>query len=235
MVVFERGEPVPRLYRRFKIKTVEGANDVASIREVLLRRFKRAAEALGEPASAELSELPVPDASQDEPLATEATTEKHPHQLTPQHLEQWATLPDLILIDGGRGQLNAALEALQATGFAHIPTIGVAKGIDRNRFDLVRPEGAEALVLARDSHALHLVQRIDEEAHRFAITYHRKLRSKTALASPLEDIPGIGPRRKRALLKAFGSLDKIRQATVEELAAVPGMTRKAAEELKGML
>ncbi len=235
MVVFERGEPVPRLYRRFKIKTVEGANDVASIREVLLRRFKRAAEALGEPDSAELSELSVPDASQDEPLATEATTEKQPHQLTPQHLEQWAILPDLILIDGGRGQLNAALEALQATGFAHIPTIGVAKGIDRNRFDLVRPEVAEALVLARDSRALHLVQRIDEEAHRFAITYHRKLRSKTALASPLEDIPGIGPRRKRALLKAFGSLDKIRQATVEELAAVPGMTRKAAEELKGML
>jgi excinuclease ABC subunit C len=90
-------------------------------------------------------------------------------------------------------------------------------------------------VLARDSKALALIQRIDEEAHRFAITYHRKLRSKATLRSSLEDIPGIGPKRKRALLKAFGSLDAIRQASIDELAAVPGMTRKAAEELKSLL
>lgn len=260
MVVFERGEPKPGLYRRFKIKTVTGANDVASIHEVISRRFKRAAAILNEPtdvttsveslatalgATPEDGELvmgteqlgahstaatsEVEDASADEVDETD-----NPKRAT-QNLEKWAELPDLILIDGGRGQLNAALEALRAVSFEHIPTVGVAKGVGRDRFDLVLPDRAEPLVLARDSRALHLVQRIDEEAHRFAITYHRKLRDKEAYKSPLEEIPGIGPRRRRALLQAFGSLDAIRQASIEELAAVPGMNRKAAEELKGML
>ncbi|WP_370650117.1 helix-hairpin-helix domain-containing protein [Oscillochloris sp. ZM17-4] len=148
---------------------------------------------------------------------------------------KWADLPDLVLIDGGRGQLNAALDALRALKFDHIPVVGVAKGVDRNRFDLVRPDQEQLIVLARDSKALGIVQRADEEAHRFAITYHRKLRGKAVFASPLEDIPGIGPKRKKALLKAFGSLDGIRKASVEELAAVQGMTKKAAEELKGLL
>nr|WP_255603628.1 helix-hairpin-helix domain-containing protein [Oscillochloris sp. ZM17-4] len=139
------------------------------------------------------------------------------------------------MIDGGRGQLNAALDALRALKFDHIPVVGVAKGVDRNRFDLVRPDQEQLIVLARDSKALGIVQRADEEAHRFAITYHRKLRGKAVFASPLEDIPGIGPKRKKALLKAFGSLDGIRKASVEELAAVQGMTKKAAEELKGLL
>jgi excinuclease ABC subunit C len=125
--------------------------------------------------------------------------------------------------------------ALRQLGFEQIPVVGVAKGPDRNRFDLVRPDRPEVLVLDRTSRAINLVQRIDEEAHRFAITYHRKLRGKAQLASPLEEIAGIGPKRKKALLNAFGGLDGLRKATVDEIAAVPGMTRKAAEELKTQL
>jgi excinuclease ABC subunit C len=204
MVVFEQGKPRVSAYRRFKIKSVEGANDVASIGEVIRRRFKRAAA--NPPPSEE---------------------EGHP--------SPWAELPDLILIDGGEGQLHATLDALRETGFATIPAAGIAKGPDRNRFDLVRPGAEEVIALPRDSKALHLIQQIDEEAHRFAITYHRSLRNKAGLRSTLDDIPGIGPQRKRALLKAFGSLDGIRKASLEELAALPGMTRKAAESLKELL
>jgi excinuclease ABC subunit C len=232
MVVFEHGEPRPAAYRRFKIKSVEGANDVASIREVIRRRFERAAAALesgDHPEAAGEGAPPqnVPDEASSESL--------NGAQHERRKALEWAQLPDLLLIDGGRGQLNAALEVLRELGFAHIPAVGIAKGADRNRFDLVRPNHPEPLVLERDSMALYLVQRVDEEAHRFAIAYHRKLRGKTSTASLLDEVPGIGPRRKRALLKAFGSLDGIRSASIEQLAAVPGMTRSAAEELKGLL
>jgi excinuclease ABC subunit C len=140
-----------------------------------------------------------------------------------------------VLIDGGRGQLNAAREGLHELGFEDILVVGVAKGVDRNRFDLVHPDHAEPFVLPRESKALHLVQQIDEEAHRFAITYHRKLRDRSAFASPLDEVSGIGPKRKRALLKRFGSIEGIRRATAEEVAAVPGMTRKVADELKELI
>jgi excinuclease ABC subunit C len=224
MVVFERGEPKPAAYRRFKIKSVEGANDVASIREVIQRRFKRAAKLLKD-ASQQAG-------SSESPAASPAENGTAPPS---EAADTWADLPDLVLIDGGRGQLHGALAVLRDLGFSHMPTVGVAKGPDRKRFDLVLPTREQALVLERDSPALALVQRIDEEAHRFAITYHRKLRSKASLTSTLDDVPGIGPRRKRALLKAFGSIKGIQQASIEELAAVPGMTRKAAEELKAQL
>lgn len=251
MVVFERGEPKTSAYRRFKIKTVEGANDVASIHEVLSRRFKRAAELLDDtqPAAAPDSEGDVdragradqekPELGAETPAAepdADAAPRRNPSPATPNPPDSsWSDLPDLVLIDGGRGQVNAAVAALGALGFTSVPVVGVAKGVDRNRFDLVRPDQDDLIILARDSKALGLVQRIDEEAHRFAIAYHRKLRSKASLQSRLDDIPGIGPKRKKALLKAFGSLDGLRKASLEELAAVPGMTRKAAEELKGLL
>jgi excinuclease ABC subunit C len=241
MVVFERGEPKTAAYRRFKIKSVQGANDVASIHEVISRRFKRAAEALSSDESEVTSDESEATSDEPEGLVVPAipddSADPGDSSLVTRHssLEKWGDLPDLVLIDGGRGQLNAALAALQALGFDQIPVAGVAKGVDRNRFDLVRPDQEQLIVLARDSKALGLVQRIDEEAHRFAITYHRKLRGKAAFKSQLEEIPGIGPRRKKALILAFGSLDGIRKATLEELAAVPGMTRKAAEELKGLL
>jgi excinuclease ABC subunit C len=229
MVVFERGEPKPAAYRRFKIRSVAGANDVASIAEVITRRFKRAAEAL----STEEQDDSTPERL-DEADARERQEDLPPDKRAAS-IEKWAELPDLVLIDGGRGQVNAAVAALAQLGFEQIPVIGVAKGPDRNRFDLVRPGIDELIVLDRTSRAINLVQRVDEEAHRFAITYHRKLRSKATLASPLEEISGIGPKRKKALLKAFGSLAALRAASVDEIAAVPGMTRKAAEELKGML
>jgi len=149
--------------------------------------------------------------------------------------DTWTELPDLILIDGGAGQLNGAIEVLRELRFDHIPTASVVKGSNRDRFDLLLPGAQELIVLKRDSAALRLVQTIDEETDRFAKQYHRSLRTKSALTSTLEEIPGIGPKRRRALLIAFGSLDGIRAATVEQLAAVPGMTRKSAEELKGLL
>ena len=236
MVVFERGEPKPSAYRRFKIKTVAGANDVASIGEVITRRFKRAAEALSTEEPDDVGAgLASPDLDQADNVGARQASPDLPPDKRQASIEKWADLPDLLLIDGGRGQLNAAVVVLKSLGFEQIPVVGVAKGPDRNRFDLVRPDQPQVIVLDRTSKAINLVQRIDEEAHRFAITYHRKLRGKALLASPLEEIAGIGPKRKKALLKAFGGMDALRKASVEELAAVPGMTRKAAEELKAMI
>ncbi|KAB8140637.1 excinuclease ABC subunit UvrC [Chloroflexia bacterium SDU3-3] len=249
MVVFEHGEPKKSRYRKFKIKTVQGPNDVASIQEVLRRRLKRAADASGEPAAdfAPMSASQPPVAAdaaspaqraEDEAAAlADDTATIEEGKLQPQRAsdETWAELPDLILIDGGVGQLGGAMDVLRDLGFAHIPTVGVVKGPNRDRFDLLLPGAAELIVLDRDSPALRLVRQIDEETDRFAKDYHRSLRSKSAIRSTLDEIPGIGPRRKRELLKRFGSLDGIRNATVEELAATPGMTKKAAEELKSLL
>jgi excinuclease ABC subunit C len=270
MVVFEHGEAKKSAYRKFKIRTVQGANDVASIQEVLRRRFKRAAEATGEALSSSVQEPQNHTSAelQNQPENTEqSTANTEPDLIEPGSLdnedqafderssiadrpasddqieaakeqspdETWADLPDLLLIDGGIGQLNGALAVLSELGFDHLPIAGVVKGVNRDRFDLLLPGAADLIVLKRDSPALRLVQTIDEETDRFAKQYHRSLRSKSAIRSTLEDIPGIGPTRRRALLKAFGSLDGIRSATVEEIAAVPGMTRKAAEQLKGLL
>ena len=251
MVVFEQGEPKKNRYRKFKIKTVEGANDVASIQEVLRRRFKRAAEVNGEVLNTEFAVMseqqPVPNADANDPLqraedeavaeAFDAATIQNA-KLKPQTSENdetWAELPDLILIDGGIGQLNGAIDVLRDLHFDHIPTVGVVKGPNRDRFDLLQPGASALLVLARDSAALRLVRQIDEETDRFAKDYHRTLRSKSTFRSTLDEITGIGPKRKKELLKQFGSLEGIRKATVDELAAVPGMTRKAAEELKSLL
>jgi excinuclease ABC subunit C len=267
MVVFEHGEPKKSRYRKFKIKTVAGANDVASIQEVLRRRFKRAAEAAGEEVlSSQFSILSSSNdtgevlSSQFSVLSSSDDTGEDSAQLgddmpTTQNLtlntqhskleveaakeqpadDTWAELPDLILIDGGAGQLNGAMEVLRELRFDHLPTAGVVKGPNRDRFDLLLPGAQDLIVLRRDSAALRLIQTIDEEADRFAKHYHRGLRAKSAIKSLLDEIPGIGPKRKRALLKAFGSLDGIRAASVEELAAIQGMTRKSAEELKGLL
>src|SRR5262245_15407794 len=258
MVVFEHGEPKKSRYRKFRIKTVEGANDVASIQEVLRRRFKRAAEASGEDVSAVVQDPrrnPEGEVVSSEFLVRSATSENGEGSMQLSSDEQttqnsdlevqtgkeqspddtWTELPDLILIDGGAGQLNGALEVLRELRFDHIPTAGVVKGPNRDRFDLLVPGADELIVLRRDSPALRLVQTIDEEADRFAKHYHRGLRAKSAVKSTLDDIPGIGPKRRRALLKAFGSLEGIRAATLEDLVAVPGMTKKSAEDLKGLL
>lgn len=134
-------------------------------------------------------------------------------------------LPDLIVIDGGKGQLNAALEVIRGVVLTAVPVVGLAK-----EFEYIFQEGeSEPLILPRHSQALYLVQRVRDEAHRFAVTYHRKLRFKRNLVSVLDHVPGIGPKRRKALWDAFGSLDKIRAATEAELAGVPGMTAAAAQ------
>ena len=177
MVVFIDGVPAPKEYRHYRIKTVEGANDFASMNEVLGRRFKRS--------------------------------------ITPDSGEKWP-LPDLVLIDGGPEQLAFAREAMLAAG-ANVPMFGLA-------------ERLEAIYLP-DHHtpALHLIQRIRDEAHRFAITHHRGLREKNAVHSVLEDIPGIGAARRRALLQYFKSVKAIREADMDALLACPKMNKAAAE------
>ena len=137
-------------------------------------------------------------------------------------------LPDLMLIDGGKGQLSAALEAIGGSG-EHVAAIGLAK---RNE-EIFLPANPDPVILARNSKALHLLQRIRDEAHRFAVTYHRNLRGKTVRASILNSVPGIGPKRRRALVKHFGTVESIKQATVDELAEAPAMGKAAAEAVYG--
>lgn len=208
MVVFEDGRPKRSEYRRFQIKTVVGANDFASHQEVLRRRFRRALVARGV-------------REDDEGLSRRDAA----------RLEAWGQIPDLVIIDGGKGQLNAALEVMAELELTEIPVVGLAK---ENEEIFVKGR-SQPILLPRGSQGLYLVQRIRDEAHRFAITYHRNLRGKRSIKSALDDIPGIGPSRKRALLRRFGSIKGIREAPIEEIAAVPGMTRASAEAVKAAL
>lgn len=219
MVVFEQGKPRPSEYRRFQIKTVVGPNDVASMREVVERRFRR----VKGDVKGDVKNDTTNDTTNDTPQSSSSSSSSP---------LSWGKIPDLVLVDGGRGQVNAVRETLHRLSLGDIPVAGVAKGEERNRFDLIRPDSDTPIVLARDSLVRHLVQRIDEEAHRVAITYHRKHRDRASLRSPLDDVVGIGPRRKKALMSHFGSFDAIRQATVEELTAVAGMNRTVAEAVK---
>jgi excinuclease ABC subunit C len=140
-------------------------------------------------------------------------------------------LPDLIVVDGGKGQLSADVEVLAALGLPEIPIVGLAK----EREELFLPGRPDPVVLPPTSPALYLVQRLRDEAHRFAITYHRDLRRKAAVKSAFDDLPGIGPARKRALLRTFGSAKRVREAPVEQIAAVPGIGRALAERIKAGL
>lgn len=201
MVVFAKGVPRKSDYRRFKIKNVVGQDDYASMKEMLRRRFKR-------------MESPV---SQSANLPTTAKE------------DTWSLLPNLIIIDGGKGQLNAALEILDEFELRDaIPIVGLAKREE----EIFLPGQSAPVMLPRKSQGLYLVQRVRDEAHRFGVSYHRNLRGKSAVRSSLDDVDGIGPKRRRALLAKFGSLDAIRQASLEDLAAVPGMNKKAAEAVK---
>ncbi|HXG40698.1 MAG TPA: excinuclease ABC subunit UvrC [Candidatus Limnocylindrales bacterium] len=196
MVVFEEGKPRTGEYRRFRIKTVAGPNDVASHQEVLRRRFRHARS--GEEGSEE--EL------------------------------RWR-LPDLVIVDGGKPQANAARAVLDELGFADLPVVGLAK----EREELFLPHVSEPIVLPPTSSALYLVQRVRDEAHRFALMYHRKLRARTTVRSVFDELPGVGPKRRQALLRTFGSVKRIREAPVEQIAAVPGIGPKLAGEIKAAL
>ena len=206
MVVFKGGEPATSEYRRFRIKAVEGQDDFASMQEVLSRRFKKVAERRRRELQGEEVE-PLSDPS------------------------PWDELPDLVIIDGGKGQLSAVLDVMREYGLRDIPVCGLAK----QREEIFVADMAESIMLPRHSEALYLVQRIRDEAHRFAITYHRRVRSKKATQSVLDTIPGIGPKRKRALLRKFGSVRGIREASVDEVAATVGFTSRLAETVKRSL
>jgi excinuclease ABC subunit C len=233
MVVFEDGHPNPQQYRRFRIRTVTGQDDFASMREVLERRFrhlatgraaaKAAAEgpaAEGPPAEgdAEGGDARDPGAAPDAPREPEETREPSP----------WDAVPDLVIIDGGKGQLGAALDVLRDYGLGAIPVCGLAKREE----ELYVADLADPIRLPRTSQALYLVQRVRDEAHRFAITYHRSLRGRAQTRSVLDSISGVGPKRKRALLRRFGSVRGVREASVEEVAATVGFTRRLAETVK---
>lgn len=210
MVVFVDGKPAANQYRKFKVRTVEGANDFATMQEVLRRRFGRHA--------AQRTDVEGPGVAGSQPHGEQPGA------------EAW-DLPDLVIIDGGKGQLNAAVQTMRELGVYEIPAVGLAKRFE----ELFVPDEDEPVVLPRNSEALYLVQRIRDEAHRFAITYHRQIRGKSSIQSALDTIPGIGPKRKKALLKKFGSVKQIREADVEEIAATVGFTRALAEKVKAEL
>ncbi len=224
MAVFENGRPRNAHYRRFKIKTVSGNDDFASMREVLTRRFKRLQNSNGASvdapatASADGSETSAPG-SPDTSQADSGTR------------ESFGETPDLVLIDGGKGQLGAALEVFLQLGLKDIPLASLAK----QQEEVYLPENPDPVVLPRNSQALFLIQRIRDEAHRFAVTFHRERRQKSSVQSALDLVPGIGPKRKRTLLRRFGSVKGIKDAELGQLAAVPGMTLKLAEKIKQYL
>jgi excinuclease ABC subunit C len=191
MVVFDKGQPKPAHYRRFRIKSVAGIDDYAMIQEVLRRRFRRS-------------------------FAAD---------------DKWAATPDLILIDGGKGHLNAALEVMKELELNSTLVASLAK----EKEEVFIADKPESLDIPQTSAALYLLQRIRDEAHRFALGYHQKLRQKEGIASVLDSIPGIGPKRKKALLKKFGSVRGIKDASIDELANVAGITTKLAEQVKEYL
>ena len=205
MVTFEDGKPRKSDYRRFKIKSVDGVDDYSMMREVLTRRFKRLAKSKNGAGE-----------STDKPAEAQSA---------------WRSPPDLVLIDGGKGHLGAALQVFLELGIDGIPLSSLAKENE----ELFVPHTPEPIVLPRTSQALFLVQRLRDEAHRFAITFHRQRRSKRATASVLDDVSGIGPKRRRMLLRRFGSVTGIREASLDDIASVPGMTVKLARRLKEYL
>ncbi|HRQ31898.1 MAG TPA: excinuclease ABC subunit UvrC [Anaerolineales bacterium] len=202
MVVFTQGVADKKLYRRFNIETVVGApDDFASLEEMLTRRFRRWRSA-----------------------------EESANQVGAKKDASFSFLPDLIIIDGGKGQLGRAIEVLRKFGLEErIPIVGLAK----QREEIFFPHKSNSLLLPRHSQALYLVQRIRDEAHRYGITAHRKKRQKLGMASILDSIPGIGPTRRKALLKHFGSIDKIRDASLQELQAV--VSDSTAQSIKANL
>ncbi len=212
MVVFVDGQPRPQEYRRFRIRTVQGANDFAMMAEVLKRRFRRA------------TAPPERTNGAQEPGAGNGARRTAKDEV-------WAAHPDLLIVDGGKGQLGAALDVMRDLGVEQIPAAGLAK---RNE-ELFVKDMTEPIVLPRTSQALYLVQRVRDEAHRFAITYHRGLRKQAAVQSALDAVPGIGPKRKRALLRKFGSVKGIREAPIDEIAATVGFTRSLAEKVKELV
>jgi excinuclease ABC subunit C len=198
MVVYEKGKPKRSDYRKFKLRTISGPDDYASMHEVLTRRFLHGME--------EQKELI--------------------DQNLPEEVGSFTRFPDIIMMDGGRGQVNICLQVLEELGL-DIPVCGMVKD-DNHRTRGLYFNNVE-IPIDRHGEGFKLITRIQDEAHRFAIEYHRSLRSKSQVKSVLDDIPGIGPTRRKALMKRFQSLENIRNASLEELAQTEGMNQKSAE------
>jgi excinuclease ABC subunit C len=249
MVRFKNGRPDRANYRRFKIKTVVGQDDFASMAEVVRRRYTRLlSEAKGQGSQPkEDGGEAIPQALQelvdDVSAATKrrgrngveadaSAAEVRAHRASGEILKRGAAnLPDLILIDGGKGQLGMACAELKKLGLEKIPVIGLAKEFE----EIYRPGENQPLRLPHESGALKLLQRVRDESHRFANTYNAQLRLKKISESILDEFPNIGEKRKAALLEKFGSVQRLRLASVEKIAEVPGFGGKAAEELKKFL
>jgi excinuclease ABC subunit C len=264
LVSFRHGRPDRANYRRFKIKTVEGQDDFASVAEVVRRRYTRVLKEskvqsleskVAEDVAAAKTRRPKSEgrrkAEDREPkdednrllagenaeapgaTASASATDsgsRFTHHVSPVSPSSPA-LPDLIVIDGGKGQLGAAFGELEKLGLGHVPTVGLAKEFE----EIYRPGQKEPLRLSHESGALKLLQRVRDESHRFANTYNAQLRLRRISESILDEFPNIGQRRKAALLKKFGSVQRLRLATVEKIAEVPGFGGKAAAELKAFL
>src|ERR1035437_8543774 len=227
LVSFRNGRPDRANYRRFKIKTVEGQDDFASVAEVVRRRYTRV---LNE--SKVQSPKSEPNAPAPEQHATHNTQHApSPTLHAPRSTPPPSSFPDLILIDGGKGQLGAACAELEKLGLGDIPAIGLAKEFE----EIYRPGEKEPLRLSHESGALKLLQRVRDESHRFANTYNAQLRLRKISESILDEFPNIGERRKAALLRKFGSIQRMRLATVEKIAEVSGFGGKAAAKLKAFL
>ncbi|CUR57356.1 Excinuclease, UvrABC system protein C [metagenome] len=211
MVVFEDGLARKGEYRRFVIRGVDGQNDVASMHEVITRRFKRLLDERG-------------------PELAGATSGEGPMLIDPEtgRAKKFVYAPGLVVVDGGAPQVAAAQQALTALGIHDIPVCGLAKRLE----EVWLPAEEDPVIMPRSSEGLYLLQRIRDEAHRFAITHHRSRRSRTMVESILDDVPGLGEVRRKTLVKHFGSLRKLRAATVEELAIVPGIGPRTAAAIK---
>jgi excinuclease ABC subunit C len=207
MVVFEDGLPRKSEYRRFVIKGVDGQNDVASIAEVLTRRFKR----LLDERSAVAEDGEDPAANLIDPETGRA--------------RKFSYAPGLVVVDGGPPQVAAARQAMDELGLGDIPVCGLAKRLE----EVWLPDEEDPVIFSRTSEGLYLLQRLRDEAHRFAITHHRSRRSKSMVESVLDEVAGLGEVRRKTLLRHFGSLKKLRQATIDEVAALPGFGRRTAE------
>ncbi len=225
MVSFKNGRPDRANYRRFKMKTVVGQDDFACMAETIRRRYSRLLRE-------QTGDVPGDDDEAGKPIVEELRALIAKPREAPKDPNTGApSLPDLILIDGGKGQLNAACAELAKLGLSNIAVIGLAKEFE----EIYRPGESEPLRLSHDTGALKLLQRVRDESHRVANSYNAQLRIKRISESILDEFPGIGDQRKAALLKKFGSVQRLRTATLEQIAEVPGFGGKAAAELKAFL
>jgi len=234
MVCFRDGVPDKDNYRRYRVQTVDGQDDFASMAEVVRRRYSRVLLEARDANSdvAEFSQENAFDAARRLDRQTLNAQRPTPNaQLTEQKFPAPVRLPDLIIVDGGKGQLSAACRELQRLALHDLPIIGLAK----EREEIYRPGRALPLQLPMDSGALRLLQRIRDEAHRFANAYHQLLMKKRVGESILDDCPGVSQNRKNLLLRRFGSVNRLRRATVDEIASTEGIGRKVAEELHRFL